>query len=75
MQGEIMEQYKDYEENLKDYLDIVKDDLKILLTSTIPTQKNLMKTLLWVNMSILGFLIAIISKNSSNFILYQTPIK
>jgi hypothetical protein len=65
--------YEDYEKNLKDYLEVLKDDLKIILTSTIPTQKNLMKTLLWVNVTIMGFLIAIFSKDSQILLFLSIP--
>jgi len=66
--------YENYEKNLKDYFEVLKDDFKILLTSTIPTQKNLMKTLLWINMTILGFLIALIAKESSTTIFLMLSI-
>lgn len=62
-------EYENYEKNLKDYLEVLKDDFKILLTSTIPTQKNLMKTLLWINMTIIGFIIALIAKEKSTILL------
>lgn len=62
-------EYENYEKNLKDYLEVLKDDFKILLTSTIPTQKNLMKTLLWINMTIIGFVIALIAKEKSTILL------
>lgn len=42
------------EYNLKLYYDSIRKDLDIILTSTIPTQKNLMKTLLWINATIIG---------------------
>ena len=44
------------EKNLTLYYEAVRKDLDIVLTSTIPTQKNLMKTIMWVNTSILGFI-------------------
>ncbi len=46
------------EHNHKLYYDCKRKDLDILLTSTIPTQKNLMKTLLWLNATILGLCLA-----------------
>lgn len=41
-------------ENLKLYIDSKRKDLDIILTTTIPTQKRLMKTILWLNVTILG---------------------
>lgn len=52
-----------YEANLKLYYESKRKDLDILLTSTIPTQKNLMKTILWLNSSILALSITALSKN------------
>jgi hypothetical protein len=51
-----------YEHNLKLYFESKRKDLDIILTSTIPTQKNLMKTILWLNSSILAFTITLLSK-------------
>lgn len=42
------------EKNLLLHYESVRKDLDIILTSTIPNQKNLMKTILWLNASILG---------------------
>lgn len=52
-----------YEYNLKLYNESVRKDLDITLSSTIPTQKNLMKTVLWLNSSVIGLCLAAISKN------------
>ena len=52
-----------YEHNLKLYNESIRKDLDITLTSTIPTQKNLMKTILWLNSSIIGLSIATLSKD------------
>lgn len=46
----------DFENNLKLNYEALRKDLDILLTSTIPTQKNLIKTYLWFNSIILGVL-------------------
>ena len=54
---------ENYEHNLKLYNESIRKDLDITLTSTIPIQKNLMKTILWLNSSIIGLSIAILSKN------------
>lgn len=51
-----------YEHNLKLYNDSIRKDLDILLTSTIPTQKNVMKTILWLNTSVFALCIAALSK-------------
>ncbi|RXJ90397.1 hypothetical protein CRV01_04355, partial [Arcobacter sp. CECT 8983] len=51
-----------FEDNLKLYFESKRKDLDILLTSTIPTQKNLMKTILWLNSSILAFTITLLGK-------------
>lgn len=53
----------DYEHNLKLYNESIRKDLDIILTSMIPTQKNLMKTLLWLNSSIIGLILATMSKD------------
>ncbi|MCG3651947.1 hypothetical protein ACOTWK_05885 [Aliarcobacter butzleri] len=52
-----------YEHNLKLYNESVRKDLDITLTSTIPTQKNLMKTILWLNSSVIGLCLAAVSKD------------
>lgn len=52
-----------YEYNLKLYNESVRKDLDITLSSTIPTQKNLMKTVLWLNSSVIGLCLAAISKD------------
>lgn len=44
------------EKNLIIHYESVRKDLDIVLTSTIPTQKNLMKTILWINATIIGFI-------------------
>lgn len=46
-----------YEYNLKLYNESIRKDLDISLTSTIPIQKNLMKTILWINTSIIGLVV------------------
>jgi hypothetical protein len=50
----IDDKVRNREKNLTIHYDSVRKDLDIVLTSTIPTQKNLMKTILWVNASILA---------------------
>lgn len=54
---------ENYEHNLKLYNESIRKDLDITLTSIIPTQKNLMKTILWLNSSIIGLSIATLSKD------------
>lgn len=51
-----------YEYNLKLYNESIRKDLDITLSS-IPTQKNLMKTILWLNSSIIGLCLTALSKN------------
>lgn len=58
-----MSSYEAYEHNLKLYNDSIRKDLDITLTSIIPTQKNLMKTILWLNSSIIGLSIATLTKD------------
>ena len=45
---------KNYESNLKLSYDSIRKDYDIILTSVIPTQKNLIKTYLWLDTFILG---------------------
>lgn len=52
-----------YEYNLKLYNESIRKDLDLTLSSTIPTQKNLMKTVLWLNSSVIGLCLAALSKN------------
>jgi hypothetical protein len=58
-----------YEHNLKLYNESIRKDLDVILSSTIPTQKNLMKTLLWINSIIIGLLTTIITSNIKNKII------
>jgi protein-S-isoprenylcysteine O-methyltransferase Ste14 len=60
---------KSREDNLKLYYDIAKQDFNIMLTSTIPTQKSLMKTILWVNVTILGASATVFNYTSFAFLL------
>lgn len=52
---------ENYEHNLKLYNESIRKDLDITLISIIPTQKNLMKTILWLNSSIIGLCLAALS--------------
>lgn len=61
--------YEEYEKNLQTYYDILKQDFTILLTSTIPTQKNLLKTLLWLNVTFLGAIFALWKLSASKAII------
>ncbi len=58
-----MTKHESYEYNLKLYNESIRKDLDITLTSTIPTQKNLMKTILWINTSIIGLTLTALAKN------------
>lgn len=58
----IKEEIESIEHNYKLYNENIRKDLDILLTSTIPIQKQLMKTILWINATILGLTIAAIEK-------------
>ena len=51
---ELDKKIENREKNLTLHYESVRKDLDIVLTSTIPTQKNLMKTILWINASIIG---------------------
>ena len=51
-----------YEYNLKLYNESIRKDLDITLSS-IPAQKNLMKTILWLNSSIIGLCLTALSKD------------
>lgn len=52
-------EYEAFEANLKLNYEAVRKDLDIVLTSMIPMQKNLVKTYLWLNTTILGVIAAI----------------
>jgi len=54
---------ENYEENLKLYYESLRKDLDIILSSTIPMQKNHIKTILWINATILGLTIALFKDN------------
>lgn len=62
-----------YEHNLKLYFDSKRKDLDILLSTTIPTQKNLMKTILWLNSSILAITITLLIKKEIPVIFLSLP--
>lgn len=51
------EQIENREKNLKLHYEAMRKDLDIMLTSMIPTQKNLMKTIMWINAIILGLIL------------------
>lgn len=51
------EQIENREKNLKLHYEAMRKDLDITLSTMIPTQKNLMKTIMWVNAIILGFIV------------------
>lgn len=51
--------YENYEKNLKLQLESSRKDLDIMLTSIIPNQLTLVKTYLWLNISLIGGLAAI----------------
>lgn len=63
---------ENYASNLKIFIESKRKDLDIVLTTTIPTQKNLMKTLLWLNSTIIGLCIAGLTK-SIGIIFYSIP--
>jgi len=44
------------ENNYKLFYEATRKDLDILLTSTIATQKNLMKTIMWINFTLVGLI-------------------
>lgn len=51
------EQIENREKNLKLHYEAMRKDLDITLSTMIPTQKNLMKTIMWVNAIILGLIL------------------
>lgn len=51
------EQIENREKNLKLHYEAMRKDLDIVLTSMIPTQKNLMKTIMWINAIVLGLIL------------------
>jgi hypothetical protein len=62
-----------YEHNLKLYFESKRKDLDILLGTTIPAQKNLMKTILWLNSSILAITITLLIKKDMQIIFLSLP--
>ncbi len=66
---------EDYEHNLKLYNESIRKDLDIILSSTIPIQKNLMKTLLWINSVVIGLLTSLMKYDLKNtFIILSISI-
>jgi hypothetical protein len=63
---------QDYEANLKLYNESIRKDLDVILSSIIPTQKNLMKTLLWINSVILGLLTSLIASDIESKIILMS---
>lgn len=59
------EEREAYEHNLKLYNESIRKDLDLTLGSMIPTQKNLMKTILWLNSSIIGLCLTAMSKQTA----------
>jgi len=57
---------ENYEKNLKISYESARKDLDIILSNIIPNQKNLMKTYLWLNVTIIGSILAVISRFSDN---------
>jgi len=66
---------EDYEYNLKLYNESIRKDLDIILSSTVPIQKNLMKTLLWINSVAIGLLTSFMTYDLKNtFIILSISI-
>lgn len=57
---------KNYESNLKLSYDSIRKDYDIILTSIIQTQKNLIKTYLWLNTFILGICFFLCKRKADN---------
>ena len=53
---------ENYEHNLKLHYEAKRKELDILLTSSIPTQFSNMKTLLWINFLMVGFMLHALKK-------------
>lgn len=51
------EQIENREKNLKIHYEAMRKDLDITLSTMIPTQKNLMKTIMWVDAIVLGLIV------------------
>lgn len=63
---------KNYESNLKLSYDSIRKDYDIILTSVIPTQKNLIKTYLWLDTFILGICFFFVKeKLITSFVLFE----
>ncbi|MGP1484875.1 MAG: hypothetical protein ACTTJC_02050 [Campylobacter sp.] len=56
---------KNYENNLKVSYEAIRKDYDIAITSLIPTQKNLIRTYLWLDLLLLGFCFTI-ARDSTN---------
>jgi len=54
----------DYENALKDLLELKKNQLNNLLNNSIPNQFSNIKTLLWINFTLLSIVLLLLSKNN-----------
>ena len=58
---------KDYEDNLKSHIEIEKSNIETILRTSMPHQLSNIKTILWVNLVIIGFSLSISYKMPFNF--------
>lgn len=56
-----------YEDNLKIHYEACRKDLDIQLTSSMPQQMNIIKTILWINLLLFGLSIQILKDVKFNF--------
>lgn len=68
MQQNDDENVENYEKNLKLSYDAIRKDYEITLTHIIPTQKNLIKTYLWLDSFILGICFLLLKEKSTTVI-------
>ena len=67
LKGKEMQKLKNYEENLKSHIEIEKSNIETILRVSMPHQLSNIKTILWVNLVIIGLSLSIFQKLPFNF--------
>ena len=58
---------KIYEDNLKSHIDLEKSNLETILRVSMPNQLSNIKTIIWINLVIIGLSLSILNKLPLNF--------